>query len=529
MLRISIWTAIFLVLLRLAIGWHFLFEGYHKIESVYIGQTDSNRPFSGVGFFREARGPVGNWARDFLDIDLDKEALARLSLQEPPRDVDPGQVKLYTLMPPELDREWNDYLARFVAFYKIDEHSQKRADASLKQSKEAAVRWLREGKKTIKKRNPAGTPAGDAEITVTTPQRFADFKQLLRKIEDIYSRELAVRKDVEKPELRALRVEAAAAREDLLKDLDTYTVRMQDGLAELVKDRTSGFNPRLWDVSDIDGSMLRLLEPKEQNLAVGSEDQGMPPDLGEQWDRYATYVKQFGPSMDGPQQEAADKKLARAKRVYVRWLTGKDEYTGETDEQSDVKKRLDAYRAAVEPYRRLQAEWAQASWFFPRSQSPELLKAKREVEYLRAGFQADIQRHTDTMKNQIGGVLTAEQKKGYAPPAEAKGLLGQSRTPQQQLDWLTRWGLTVIGAMLMLGLFTRTACLAGAGFLIMTFLLHPALPWLPAAPMSEGYYVFVNKNVVELIALLALATTASGKWLGLDALISRIFCRRRER
>jgi uncharacterized membrane protein YphA (DoxX/SURF4 family) len=149
------------------------------------------------------------------------------------------------------------------------------------------------------------------------------------------------------------------------------------------------------------------------------------------------------------------------------------------------------------------------------------------VAILRDGLQKDIQRHTDTMKSHVGAGLTPEQEKGYAPPEEKKGYLGLSQTPQQQLDWLTRWGLTVVGAMLMLGLFTRMACLGAAGFLIMTFLLHPAFPWLPASPMNEGTYVFVNKNVIELLALLALATTASGKWLGLDALISRIFGRRR--
>ena len=47
----------------------------------------------------------------------------------------------------------------------------------------------------------------------------------------------------------------------------------------------------------------------------------------------------------------------------------------------------------------------------------------------------------------------------------------------------------------------------------------PPFPWLPTAPNNEGYYLFVNKNVIECLALLALATTASGRWLGLDALI----------
>src|SRR6185312_14417030 len=36
----------FLLALRLAIGWHFLFEGLHKIHSVYAGPGANNRVFS---------------------------------------------------------------------------------------------------------------------------------------------------------------------------------------------------------------------------------------------------------------------------------------------------------------------------------------------------------------------------------------------------------------------------------------------------------------------------------------------------
>ena len=71
----------------------------------------------------------------------------------------------------------------------------------------------------------------------------------------------------------------------------------------------------------------------------------------------------------------------------------------------------------------------------------------------------------------------------------------------------------------MLGLFSRTAAGAGAFFLLMTVLTTPALPWLPAAPMSEGSYVFVNKNVIEMLALMMLACIPSGRWFGVDALI----------
>ena len=58
-----------------------------------------------------------------------------------------------------------------------------------------------------------------------------------------------------------------------------------------------------------------------------------------------------------------------------------------------------------------------------------------------------------------------------------------------------------------------------AGFLLMTYFASPPWPWLPTPPNNEGNYLFVNKNLIEMFALLALATTASGRWFGVDALI----------
>jgi uncharacterized membrane protein YphA (DoxX/SURF4 family) len=92
-------------------------------------------------------------------------------------------------------------------------------------------------------------------------------------------------------------------------------------------------------------------------------------------------------------------------------------------------------------------------------------------------------------------------------------------TNLDRINFVTRWGVTIVGACLILGLFTRLSCVAGAAFLLMFYLAMPALPWLPLNPRAEGHYLFINKNIIEMIALLALATTQSGKWLGLDGLL----------
>jgi len=57
----------------------------------------------------------------------------------------------------------------------------------------------------------------------------------------------------------------------------------------------------------------------------------------------------------------------------------------------------------------------------------------------------------------------------------------------------------------------------------MFFLAMPPLPGWPDSPRAEGHYLFINKNIIEMLALLTLATTASGRWVGLDGLI-QVLC-----
>jgi uncharacterized membrane protein YphA (DoxX/SURF4 family) len=90
------------------------------------------------------------------------------------------------------------------------------------------------------------------------------------------------------------------------------------------------------------------------------------------------------------------------------------------------------------------------------------------------------------------------------------------------LDQITLWSITAIGIGLLLGLFTRLWCLAGIGFLAMTYLNSPPWPWLPPPPPSEGNPLFINKNMIEAIGLLVVMVHPTGRWLGLDAIIDYV-------
>jgi uncharacterized membrane protein YphA (DoxX/SURF4 family) len=76
-----------------------------------------------------------------------------------------------------------------------------------------------------------------------------------------------------------------------------------------------------------------------------------------------------------------------------------------------------------------------------------------------------------------------------------------------------------MGICLILGFLTRFAALGGAIFLAQIYFSMPPWPGLPPAPVAEGHYFIVSKNLIELLACLSLACLPTGQWVGLDALV----------
>jgi uncharacterized membrane protein YphA (DoxX/SURF4 family) len=401
-------TRVFLVLLRLAIGWHFLFEGIEKIQSVDLGPTETNRPWSSEGYLREACGPLGEYFRRAAG-DPDDEALAKLEVPPLPADVDPGKTPPYTRLPAALTREWDGYYDRFIRFYTdpvpltlasydltpeeiarsvhhpaevLDAKNNERqeaiaasdterlkclAECQFKQAKDDTANWLLMGKKRVKKPFPSGI----VEKEETTPQRVAEYRQKWQDTRTMQDQELpAFDHDVLKKQLRNAKADVARLRNDLLRDLADQTANMKK-------------------------TLQGLLTPAQKKL-------GNVPEL--------VVVRPSG------------------------WL-------GQITPDAVAK-------------------------------MPAWVSAQRPVDWI---------------------------------------------------DLVTRYGLTAVGACLILGLFTRTACLGGAAFLLMFYLAMPPLPWVPENLRTEGHYLFVNKNLIEMLALLTLATTRSGYWAGVDGIV-RFLC-----
>lgn len=122
----------------------------------------------------------------------------------------------------------------------------------------------------------------------------------------------------------------------------------------------------------------------------------------------------------------------------------------------------------------------------------------------------------------------------------AKGFLLQSRGPLagifrwiaadpellEIVNQLNMWGLTLIGLGLVLGCFTRLASAAGILLILLFYLCNPPFVGYFYSIPTEGSYLIVNKNLVELAALAVILVTGSGRAAGLDRIIHGLLGKR---
>src|SRR5262249_4149919 len=127
-----------------------------------------------------------------------------------------------------------------------------------------------------------------------------------------------------------------------------------------------------------------------------------------------------------------------------------------------------------------------------------------------------------------------------SPGWSAAGYMKQARGPFAELfRWIasnpnlldnanaiTMWGLTIVGVLLILGLFTRLASLGGIAFILLFYRRNPPFVGYFYSIPTEGSYLVINKNLVEVCALIVIFLTGSGRFAGLDRIVHLLFARR---
>lgn len=289
----------------------------------------------------------------------------------------------------------------------------------------------------------------------------------------------------------------------------------------------------------------------------------VPAALDKDWNSYQQRFSQFY-SLDADQQQNVAKLLSKAKEQTANWLkTGIKKVKRESpwgppvEVEKTTPERVQEYKDKVREVRDLQEK---SLTTFGSDVNARLRAAKTDLNRMRADLRRDINEQTAAMKKSLREVLTPEQAKlglyevmstvQQDVAKESKVLEGKSveelnklkasvlkpeqveldpvpegrpspleMTQLERADVVTRWGIFLVGVCLIVGLFTRSACIVGAGFLLLFYLAMPPFPGVPDNPKAEGHYLYINKNIIEMLALLTLATTRSGRWVGLDGLV----------
>ena len=96
------------------------------------------------------------------------------------------------------------------------------------------------------------------------------------------------------------------------------------------------------------------------------------------------------------------------------------------------------------------------------------------------------------------------------------------------VNQLNIWGLMAIGLALILGCFTRLSAVFGILLILLYYLANPPFVGYYYSIPSEGNYLIINKNMVEMAALFLIAVTYSGRYAGLDRIVYKLFGHKKE-
>lgn len=113
------------MLLRIAIGWHFLYEGLEKVESTHKG----SKPFSAEVYLRNSAGPLAPYFRGLVP---DVNSLAKL---------DPVRLK----------ESWAADVERIANHYNFDNEQRERSRAILKKAESDVDIWFQDKAETEKR------------------------------------------------------------------------------------------------------------------------------------------------------------------------------------------------------------------------------------------------------------------------------------------------------------------------------------------------------------------------------------------
>jgi uncharacterized membrane protein YphA (DoxX/SURF4 family) len=425
--QISFLACFLLVLLRVSIGWQFLYEGLWK-----LGTQKTSKPWSAEGYLVNARGPLRDKFREMVD---DPNGLNKLDYDK-------------------VAKSWDDWRDRFVSLYSDVPNIGESVDRLLEGPKEFTQKLdqLPDGVDLKSFKKPKGFRL---EYNPKAKQLETDMHLLPAERDALIA--MAGKKATADEEAPA-EPEADAATEEKSPD-DEPADGAEDPVVKKWRDAVNALYKST--------SKLSL---KERLQVLLKEDP----------DRVGVILES--------QQGTIDHERPGKKQVYEHLL-------------SRYEKNLKDAQAVRLGF---QNEHLDKQW-------REILEKRAElvgpVDALTAEFHANAYKLLDA----------AQSQRGPVPEPDSK---------IRQINLITMWSLTILGVALMAGLFSRLSALGAAGLLLLFYLPMPPWPGVPEPPGPE-HSLYVNKNLIEFIACLALASMPTGRWIGIDAFIRRFIFRRK--
>lgn len=428
--RISLIGAIFIVLLRLAIGWQFLYEGIWKYDTL-----DGPNPWTADGYLKQAQGP---FRETFRNMTGDPDDLGWLDYDT-------------------MSARWDEWKNRFATHYRLDEPMRAELDRIV------------------------DGPTAHAVALSALPSSV-DLNRVTRSgaklTYDAAKKQLVL--DASTP-LKPDEVASLMAQVAVDKDADGNYVK--PGTTEKADDVDVVFYKAI-ETLNRNGSRLsyrkRLLgalkgDPEKVGV-TGRADKNVP----------SRYTPEMGTFETGD----ASTDLIRYGEIQV------------------YKDMLKDYNNALANERKDSVDFKQ--------QHLDTLWSK--IQAKRSELVGPIKALDKSMKDEAMRMLNLDQLRLGQPPRENSRLT--------QASDRAMWGLLIIGILLLAGLGTRLAAVAGAAMLLSFYLVVPPWPGVPQPPSTE-HSLIVNKNLIEVIALLAIAALPTGSWFGLDGIFRWAFRRKK--
>lgn len=406
--RFALLAVVFLVVLRICIGWQLLYEGLWKYNT--LGSTE---PWSAEGYLKNAQGPF-------------REHFHRMAGS--------GPYDLGWLDYDAVSERWNAWRDRFEAHY---------------------PEW--------------------------TEKQKARLKQLL----DGNGKPFSVKLDALPPQVSLEKYRKAIRYDEAKKTLSVSSTwhllpAERDALFDMVPDVVEA-GGRLSGGTDIESAFYRAVRDVDKKQS------------------WLTFRERLAASLKGD-ADRVGAILENRKDVDIYKQFGTFKRFG----------KIDKYRAMVAEYER---DLSQATLDFDRE---HLRHTNEQIRALRNEVVAPVRALDRELKLAARNLLTTKQLAAGPVPPEMSRLVWSNR--------LTILGLIGLGILLIVGFFTRTAAFLAAIMVLMFYLVSPPWPGVPPAPGPE-HSLFVNKNLIEVAALLTLAFVPTGHWFGLDAITRKLFRR----